>query len=121
MRTDVLGGRRLRRPNSPRGPIERGRTLGTGPKGVKECAGLRTLAPQNKNPELLRHATIGPRSWKRWGQTLIAPSVLEAMALLEGRTPITRRRGYLGISLHVRIPHANFHVKQSTIQCVRRG
>ena len=35
--TDVLGGRRPERSPTPRGPIERGRTIGTGSWGVKEC------------------------------------------------------------------------------------
>ena len=53
--------------------------------------------------ELLRHATIGPRA--AVGSDPIAPSVLEAMALLEGLTPSLDGGVYLGISLHVRIPH----------------
>ena len=56
------------------------------------------------------------------GSDPIAPSAIAAMALSEGLNPPSLDgEVYLGISLHVRIPRELFHVKQSTVQCVRRG
>ena len=97
------------RPDSPRGPIERGRTIRDGPRG---CQGMRRARQAltrtwQKSPSCSAMRQLDRAS--RWGQTLLRRSAIAATAqLTRGST-----EGLLGISLHVRSRSELLHVKQS--------